>query len=102
VALEGLGFHLGAALVPHLAKQAAIAVQEFLVHRGPVLHVFVLDVRGIFSRKQDIILHRAAKPPKTLASAGTKRTVSGGGNLWSLVGLVIAFAGVTLQRCHVR
>ena len=58
MAFQGLGLQLGVVVVPHVVKQAAIVVQEFLVYRNPVLCVSLLAVSGIFFRKQDVILHR--------------------------------------------
>jgi hypothetical protein len=55
---KGLGLHFGVVVVPHVVKPAAIVVQEFLVYRNPVLRVSLLAVPRIFSRKQDVILHR--------------------------------------------
>ena len=58
MAFQGLALHLGVVVIPHVVKQAAIVVQEFLAHRNPVLRASLLAVSGTFSRKQDVILHR--------------------------------------------
>jgi hypothetical protein len=58
MAFQGLGLHLGVVVIPHVVKQATIVVQEFLAHRNPVLRASLLAVSGIFSRRQDVILHR--------------------------------------------